>query len=680
LQRRLDQAIHKISSSEVESTTLSSERDRALKKLQEACENISELMNRLESREKELHNTQKQLSALQQNQQGNEHLGHDVAASKHGNDTLQLENKSLKSDNGTLRREQQALQREAESLRSDNNTLRREQESLINENRSLRSNNKALIDENDDLRHNFDSVQQELEIAREELESLEQEVKVLEQESVTFKEDNESLVRHNEKYFSENKLLRRENSGFERSIHDLHDENLRLKEEVEFLKQQLDHCRPIGKEDEISGQFSRNEDEEHMTSAFFVPDITIQSNEISAAVDVTSNSNKPPVLPELTSHSDKLELPDSLTGADNTFQSERSMIMQETAKQVKGKQVASVGRETTVQGHKVAFALPEASRKSKLATNVANQGTKRRSNSRLNYHNSSRREFDPLQDNEESIEVHSRENTKAMNHSLDIGANSRSHKAASAKTHRSTTKQTTETQNITVNSTRARSTHQSRTNTQNLSGNMTAESQRDSNTKEPCPALSRDARRVLDRLCEHNCGNCIVCSRITSHRGAINSAEVAEGKKRVRVPRPVPVTDRMPPEAAVEYTDEHTMRPSQPPGHALALVIKGLEDEAAHMKMELARRQACYSELNSSLGRRERKDLAADIKDLLRRLEVKNDQIYALYDVLEGQKASGQAMSEEELEMTIFSITGLSARDGSEQVTWDGVRGGGVTA
>ncbi|CRK34930.1 hypothetical protein BN1723_018566 [Verticillium longisporum] len=47
----------------------------------------------------------------------------------------------------------------------------------------------------------------------------------VDQEKITLKEDNDSLVRHNEKYFEENKMLRRENSGFERSIHDLHDEN-----------------------------------------------------------------------------------------------------------------------------------------------------------------------------------------------------------------------------------------------------------------------------------------------------------------------------------------------------------------------------------------------------------------------------------------------------------------------
>jgi hypothetical protein len=43
---------------------------------------------------------------------------------------------------------------------------------------------------------------------------------------------------------------------------------------------------------------------------------------------------------------------------------------------------------------------------------------------------------------------------------------------------------------------------------------------------------------------------------------------------------------------------------------------------------------------------------------------------------LEGQKAVGQAMSEEEIEWTVLSITGMTVRDvtsGSEQLTWDGI-------
>lgn len=664
-------ANHKIGANEAENTTLSGERDQALKRLQAACENINDLMARLEQREKELHSTQKQLNATQNARQNNDTLKQDIITLKHGYETLQLENKALKADNSTLRRDQQTLQEEIESLRADNNNLRREQESLIQENRSLRSSNQNIMVDNGEQRHSVEAIQQELDAAREEVENLQNEIQVLEQEKVTFREDNDSLVRHNEKYFSENKLLRRENSGFERSIHDLHDENLRLRDEIEFLKQQLDHCRPIGKDADLS------EDEENMTSAFFVPDITMNSNENSANVDATSQSTKPPILPEITSHSNKLDLTDithqtreSTAALDNTFQSETPADPAASSK-AKGKEKALATRDHTAQGQRVAFSIPESSAKSKSAANVANQGSKRRIGSHPGSRQSSKggmtAQRDPFQDTQDSAAMQSQDETENVSISLRPAVKAKSQKEASVKTHKVTTKQTTLTENVTSQSYKGRSTNHSHTNTQNVSVNLTSRSAQ-------CPVLSREARRVLDGLCEHNCRNCIVCSRIVSHRGAITAAEMSEGKKRVTVPRPVPVSDRFP-DAAAGDGDEHTTRPAQPPGRALALVIKGLEDEAEHMKMELASRQARYAGLSAAVGRRERRELAAEVTALVRRLEAKRDQIYALYDVLEGQRASGQAMTEEELEMTVLSIMSMGAREVSEQVTWDGIQG-----
>ena len=44
------------------------------------------------------------------------------------------------------------------------------------------------------------------------------------------------------------------------------------------------------------------------------------------------------------------------------------------------------------------------------------------------------------------------------------------------------------------------------------------------------------------------------------------------------------------------------------------------------------------------------------VETLLKAIDVKADQIYALYDVLEGQKADGHEISEEEVEVTLQSI------------------------
>ncbi|KAF4124966.1 Chromosome segregation ATPase [Geosmithia morbida] len=189
-------------------------------------------------------------------------------------------------------------------------------------------------------------------------------------------------------------------------------------------------------------------------------------------------------------------------------------------------------------------------------------------------------------------------------------------------------------------------------------------------TKDSCPSLSPEARRILDGLCEHNCRNCTVCSRI-AHRGVVTSSDVARGKKRVTIPRPIPVSDRN------ISTEDPTMRPAQAPGYALAVVIKGIEDEAQHLQLELSRLQAQYNASDKALGRRERLRMAAGVRAVLKQLEAKNDQVYNLYDVLEGQKVAEQEMTDEEIEMTVLHVTGMTVREvtsgGTEQLTWEGI-------
>jgi hypothetical protein len=162
------------------------------------------------------------------------------------------------------------------------------------------------------------------------------------------------------------------------------------------------------------------------------------------------------------------------------------------------------------------------------------------------------------------------------------------------------------------------------------------------------PALSANARRVLDDLCKHDCKNCTVCNRVASFE---NNTGV---KHKMHIPKPIPVSERMP--VPAPYEDEPTIRPSVEPGLALASVIKGLDDEIAHLKIEHARIQSAYNKHDSSLGMRQRKALKKRLDKLLKAIDIKSDQVYALYDVLEGQKQCGQQMSEEEIEITLLSI------------------------
>ena len=164
--------------------------------------------------------------------------------------------------------------------------------------------------------------------------------------------------------------------------------------------------------------------------------------------------------------------------------------------------------------------------------------------------------------------------------------------------------------------------------------------------------LSSENRAVLAGLTRHNAQNCTVCKRIVGHGETHEHCERA--RETVTVPKPIPVSERMPQPLPGE--EDITMRPAQAPGLALATVLKGLEDEIAHHKIKLAQYQTIYNSHDPSLSKRKRKSCQQKIENLLQVIDSKADQIYALYDVLEGQKQEGQDLSEEQVEVTLLSI------------------------
>lgn len=161
--------------------------------------------------------------------------------------------------------------------------------------------------------------------------------------------------------------------------------------------------------------------------------------------------------------------------------------------------------------------------------------------------------------------------------------------------------------------------------------------------------LPESEQRALDSATQHNKKNCTVCKRVIP-----GDATCDHTHETVQIPKPVPVSERMP-EPSV-YNEEPTLRPAQSPPVALASVLKSLEDELSHLKMQLATYQGAYNKLDASLGKRQRKTLGEKIEKLLREVDMKADQIYALYDVLEGQKQGGHQMTEHEMEQTLQSI------------------------
>jgi hypothetical protein len=134
---------------------------------------------------------------------------------------------------------------------------------------------------------------------------------------------------------------------------------------------------------------------------------------------------------------------------------------------------------------------------------------------------------------------------------------------------------------------------------------------------------------------DHDNSNCTVCRR----EGLTTATED------LRIPKLVPVSSR-----TAEEVDA-TLRPARSPKEALALVVKELRDERAHLHMELAVMRAMLESHDVSLGNRRRQEINASIQNILRRLEIKDTQIYNLYDVLEGQQ------NDEITELDVENIT-----------------------
>ncbi|CAF9910390.1 MAG: hypothetical protein ALECFALPRED_006584 [Alectoria fallacina] len=181
---------------------------------------------------------------------------------------------------------------------------------------------------------------------------------------------------------------------------------------------------------------------------------------------------------------------------------------------------------------------------------------------------------------------------------------------------------------------------------------------------EPIPELTKEAQDVLTGLAKHDGQHCTVCKRVIRHDE--HHEHRASASEAIKIPKPVPVSERMPKPSPNE--EDPTIRPAQAPGLALAVVMKGLEDELTHLKIELAQYQALHNGHDPALSKRKRKSVYQKIEILLKAIEVKADQVYALYDVLEGQKQDGREMSEEEVEITLQSVgiiaAGLHLRGG----------------
>lgn len=135
------------------------------------------------------------------------------------------------------------------------------------------------------------------------------------------------------------------------------------------------------------------------------------------------------------------------------------------------------------------------------------------------------------------------------------------------------------------------------------------------------------------------------------------SEQIAESRQQVQpeqVAGPRQITDE---ELDITIHDEEpTIRPTQAPEVALAVVLESLGAELAEQRAQLAKYQNSYARQDVTISRRQRKQIHAKIQALLDACEVKAEQIYNLHDVIEGQKQQGPPVTHDQIDNTLQSL------------------------
>ena len=156
--------------------------------------------------------------------------------------------------------------------------------------------------------------------------------------------------------------------------------------------------------------------------------------------------------------------------------------------------------------------------------------------------------------------------------------------------------------------------------------------------------LSENAKSVLNKLCQHDSGNCTMCTRIATY-----DKDGMMIKQTVTVKRPIAIS-------TLERGADATIRPSMAPGKALAKVLKGLEDELAHMNLGHTGLQRAYFALDAKADGKKGKALEDRLVMSLKAIQRKRKQIYDLGDVVEGMKETGLEMTQSEVEVTLVGL------------------------
>ena len=135
---------------------------------------------------------------------------------------------------------------------------------------------------------------------------------------------------------------------------------------------------------------------------------------------------------------------------------------------------------------------------------------------------------------------------------------------------------------------------------------------------------------------------------VTIHKAKAQSEQVDAGAgPTTGVAMPIPVSER-----DIDTTFA-TERPAQDPQDALASVVSQLQDEVKQLKHELGKTEKDYERCDPAVGKSKRVALKTKMEALVKEVEKRSEQVYALFDVLEGQKGNNPF---DEVEETLQSI------------------------
>jgi Centrosome microtubule-binding domain of Cep57 len=146
---------------------------------------------------------------------------------------------------------------------------------------------------------------------------------------------------------------------------------------------------------------------------------------------------------------------------------------------------------------------------------------------------------------------------------------------------------------------------------------------------------------IISGRVKHNMTSCSVCAR----KRRMKTGTKASTRRPFRE---IPLNDLTGP----LYEEGESIRPSVPPKQALSTVLSQLKDEFHHLQLYVIQRGLSdgrryreltteYESLDPGRGKRKRKSIAEKLRAVIEEFEAKADQIYALYDVVEGVRQEG---------------------------------------